>query len=1050
MALNNSISPKAATSWRLGVDVGFRSCGLAAVEYDHNTPCRILSAVSWIHDGGADPSGGTTPVSRKYSAGVARRVRRSRRHRRQQLAALRRVLNDKCQIPTPNAGGEQEENPWIDRSDLSKQMVSDLSERNIRLGRAIMHIANHRGWRNAWWDVARLSEELVPSEAFGRMQEHAANLFHVPLDQVATIGQIGALALTSPDPNTKQTVKIRPRTTVTKGPIPADKIQNDGWLLFERVRQEDVLQELKLICKTQGLSDADTKTICEATFYQNPPYVKGELIGRDPFDPTQYRSTKGSLEFQEFRIRDHVAHLRISNRSHVIPLPDDKYEQVVQCLLNWDQEETPTWNEVAELCDILDPGQRLKSEYVGAGVFRTAPIDESGRTIRKLIKDSQKRSGYLYSWWQSADPVTRADFVTYIADPAQSAPESMAVQLLLESVQEAEFDELQKLKLPVGRAAYSRESLARLNNVMASKHCDSAEARWEAFADLRERLGWTSQDDARLWTPPNATFEEQTGNPTVDRNLALVRRFIMTATAKWGSPERIVIRHSREAFMSEDKTNAVQREQNARQRANIVSAKELVDMGITRPSRNDLVRQKLLRMQDDICLYCGTQITFQTAEINHIVPRTTGGSGRLENLAVVCTQCRQEKGKLPYGSWAKNGTLRTSLKDVEARVNGWSKQNTTMTTKQLSRYKKEVKARLGQMVLDDPVDEQVAESTAWAAVAVRERVQDFLEKQQDYDPADKTVRVQVYNARIISLARDASDIVKTMRMRSADMNAKVDRRHHAVDALILTTITPAIARELVWWDDLRDAERMEIKDKYEWEYRDFKNAIGDQILYDAWQGNISKLTDLGKEMADKDRIPVVRPLRLGTRVGILHKETVKKLITRTLGDEFTEDEIKRVVDKDHYLAIINLPEYKATGSLKATTKRVLTLPDGRQLSNNSPIKLFPGTAAAMLATQNGAVGLNYIHHARIYAWKPEEKPHGSTAPQNGAYEFGMVRVFSGEFARIGLLKKGVDLFRHEIPRWSESWRLAGSVSTRFVVALSDPVALYSGKLIMAR
>jgi CRISPR-associated endonuclease Csn1 len=68
----------------------------------------------------------------------------------------------------------------------------------------------------------------------------------------------------------------------------------------------------------------------------------------------------------------------------------------------------------------------------------------------------------------------------------------------------------------------------------------------------------------------------------------------------------------------------------------------------------------------------------------------------------------------------------------------------------------------------------------------------------------------------------------------------------------------------------------------------------------------------------------------------------------------------------------------------------------------------------MLSAHNGAVMLYYVHHARVYAWRGPK----------GVIEFGMLRIFTGELGRMGLRKKGIDVFSHPIPIWSESYRLS--------------------------
>lgn len=60
--------------YRIGIDVGLNSVGLAAVEVsDENSPVRLLNAQSVIHDGGVDPQ--------KNVVWILRRIRKRLRER---------------------------------------------------------------------------------------------------------------------------------------------------------------------------------------------------------------------------------------------------------------------------------------------------------------------------------------------------------------------------------------------------------------------------------------------------------------------------------------------------------------------------------------------------------------------------------------------------------------------------------------------------------------------------------------------------------------------------------------------------------------------------------------------------------------------------------------------------------------------------------------------------------------------------------------------------------------------------------------------------------
>ncbi|WP_218576826.1 RNA-guided endonuclease IscB, partial [Desulfobacter latus] len=57
------------------------------------------------------------------------------------------------------------------------------------------------------------------------------------------------------------------------------------------------------------------------------------------------------------------------------------------------------------------------------------------------------------------------------------------------------------------------------------------------------------------------------------------------------------------------------------------------------------VREYLLEKWDRTCAYCGK--TDIPLEIEHIVPKSKGGSNRVSNLTLACTACNRKKGNKP-------------------------------------------------------------------------------------------------------------------------------------------------------------------------------------------------------------------------------------------------------------------------------------------------------------------------------------------------------------------------------------------------------------------
>ena len=64
------------------------------------------------------------------------------------------------------------------------------------------------------------------------------------------------------------------------------------------------------------------------------------------------------------------------------------------------------------------------------------------------------------------------------------------------------------------------------------------------------------------------------------------------------------------------------------------------------------VREYLLEKFQRQCAYCNAKNI--PLEIEHIVPKSAGGSNRISNLALACHLCNQKKGSLPIQAFVKN------------------------------------------------------------------------------------------------------------------------------------------------------------------------------------------------------------------------------------------------------------------------------------------------------------------------------------------------------------------------------------------------------------
>jgi len=964
------------STYRIGVDVGDNSVGLAAIEVDESgIPLSILSALSFIHDGGLSPGTAKAPVSRKATAGTARRTRRLHRRRRARLEKLDEVLVG-LGWPVPDSEQPQSYDAWIARDKLASGRIEDEAERLRLLALAVRHLARHRGWRNPWLSVDQLQGLPVPSENFTAMRKAAAGRLGVEEDSLRTVGQLarGALRPSSP---------IRPRTWERDGKRAlALDIQP---VLMHRVPQEDQLAELRLILDIQGIPESTSDDICRAVFIQVKPHVPSGRVGRDslPGMEDQPRASRATLEFQQFRVWSTVANLRIAD-GETRRLTAEEQGLLVTRLLDWREPEPPNWTEVAEMLDIHPRKLRGKpsvDEFGSTGV----PTD---RTSAK-VEGKFGKSTPIGRWWREASSVARAELIDYISDPTD-ADHSEELSQVLAGLDEAERDKLESLQLESGRCPYSRASLSRLVDRMKADQCDLHTAR---------KLEFGVGDD---WRPEPETFSNPIDHPTVAIISKTVHRFLLYCTEKWGLPEQVVVEHVRSSFLGPSGRAEYLHELKSNTRRRDAAKLELKTQGIERPTNSDIRRRECIQRQNSQCLYCGAAIRMSNSELDHIVPRKGGGSNRSDNLVAVCHECNSAKSNLPFAVFAaRSGRAGVSLDEATARVKEWNRDN--LTARQLAQLKRRVIQRL-KLESDAELDDRGLESTAYAARQMRERITDFM---RERTPAGaEPPGVLVFPGAVTASARRAGGVDAMLRIRGKGTKDRFDRRHHAIDAAVQSTITPFVAEVLAERSRMR-ASHLLTGDEPGW--KEFEgNDAAHQLEYRRWRERARSLAVLLKQRVEEDRVPVVRPLRLSARVGRLHTDKPDKLVAKDITETWTRPELGRVADPAQFDAL--MAQFGAEGSLPEDPYR-------RSIAGGTTVQLFK-KACAQIAIRGGSCEIgDTIHHSRIYAW-----------PTKTGFRYGQIRVYGGEFASLGMLAPGVDLFAYPLPAHSQSMRTADATT----------------------
>ena len=977
----------ANVNYRVGIDVGSYSLGMAAIAIDDDgKPTEILSAISLIHDSGVDPDSAKSAATRLATSGIARRTRRLYRRKRKRLAKLDKFISSQGWPLKEFEKYEDPFYPWRVRAELATTAITDQQELGEKLSIALRHIARHRGWRNPYSKVTALYTVTEPSDAFLAMQEECAKQLGRTIPETITVGQL-----------------------VTGMNLGKTRLRGENSLLAARPRQSDNANEIHTIAKVQGLSNELVRQIIDHVFAaESPKGSAAEQVGKDPLQPTKKRALKASDAFQQYRIAALIGNLRIRGGKGNRRLTTEETRLVFDYLRSLPAKQEPTWQLVAEQLKI-DRGNLVGTAIMtddGERAGAKPPVHDTNRIMENTkIKP-------LATWWKSADADARAAMVKALSNAEVDDFDSQAgaqVQEFFFGISDEDQEKLDGLHLPIGRAAYSEDTLDRLTKRMIDKGMDLYEARQAEFKIPND------------WAPPAPEIGERVGNPAVDRVLKATARWLNAAERQWGAPKSVNIEHVRAAFMSESSARELDRDNQQRAKRNVKVVAEMQEkLGIEgRPSRADVWRFQSVERQNCQCAYCGTQISYMNSEMDHIVPQAGEGSTNTrDNLVAVCRECNSSKSNIAFAVWAENTSRPgVSVKEAVERTRHWV-TDSGLRKPEFDKFRKQVCDRLRRKATDEPIDARSLESVAWMANELRSRI---AQKFKDGD-----TKVRVYKGALTAEARRASGISGKLEFVDGKGKSRLDRRHHAVDAAVVAFMSHYVAETLALRSNMKFDQELRRKAP---QWREFTGSDHvHQVEWTKWKYRMQALAELLNNALTQDRIVVMHNLRLRLGNGAAHEDTIGKLTRIKVGDAISTTDIDRASSEALWCALTRDPDFDPKTGLPENPDRTIRI-HGTHLTASDEITVFP-VAAASVPIRDGfaKLGSNY-HHVRLFR-----------VPNGKKYKYCLMQVYA-----VDLLKfRKEDLFTVELKPQTISVRTCEAPLRK---ALANGTAEYLGWLV---
>lgn len=977
----------ANVNYRVGIDVGSYSIGMAAIAIDDDgKPMEILSAISLIHDSGVDPDSTKSAATRLATSGIARRTRRLYRRKRKRLAKLDKFIRSQGWPLKEFEEYEDPFYPWRVRAELATTPITDKQELGEKLSIALRHIARHRGWRNPYSKVTALYTVTEPSDALVSIQEQCATELGRPIPPTTTVGQL-----------------------IASMNLGKTRLRGEDSLLAARPRQSDNANEIHAIAKVQGLSNELVKQIIDHVFAaESPKGSAAERVGKDPLQPTKKRALKASDAFQLYRIAALIGNLRIRGGKKNRRLTAEETRLVFDYLRSLPAKQEPTWQLVAEQLKI-DRGNLVGTAIMtddGERAGAKPPVHETNR----LMESTKIKP--LAAWWKSADADARAAMVKALSNAEVDDFDSQAgaqVQEFFFGISDEDQEKLDGLHLPIGRAAYSEDTLDRLTKRMIGEGMDLYEARQAEFKIPND------------WAPPAPEIGEQVGNPAVDRVLKATARWLNAAERQWGAPKSVNIEHVRDAFMSESSARELDRDNQQRAKRNAKVVAEMQEkIGIEgRPSRADVWQFQSIQRQNGKCAYCEAQISFKNSEMDHIVPQAGEGSTNTrDNLVAVCHECNSSKSNIAFAVWAENTSRPgVSVQKAVEQTRHWV-TDSGLRESEFKKFRKQVCDRLQRKATDEPIDARSLESVAWMANELRSRI---AQKFKDGD-----TKVRVYKGALTAEARRASGISGKLEFVDGKGKLRLDRRHHAVDAAVVAFTSNYVAETLALRSNMKFDQELRRKAP---QWREFTGSDHvHQVEWTKWKYRMQALAELLNNALAQDRIVVMHNLRLRLGNGAAHEDTIGKLTRLKVGDAISTTDIDRASSEALWCALTRDPDFDPKTGLPENPNRTIRI-HGTHLTASDEITVFP-VAAASVPIRDGfaKLGSNY-HHVRLFR-----------VPNGKKYKYCLMQVYT-----VDLLKfRKEDLFTVELKPQTISVRTCEAPLRK---ALANGTAEYLGWLV---
>lgn len=756
--------------YALGLDIGIGSVGWAVLRNQPNgEPDRIQDLGVRIFDKAEQPKTGASLAAPRRDARSARRRLRRHRHRLERIRYLmeQRGIMPVLDIQAMYAAGGFPKSPYQLRAEALDRPLT--KEEAVRV---LIHLAQRRGYKsNSTAEAAKDEKETgkvktAIEENRRCMAEHGYRTVGEMMYRDELFWQ-------------KHPDGTRYHQTRNKA--------EDYRFTVERAAIVDEVRQIFAAQRRLGTAwmDEDMETAylsileSQRSFDEGPggdsPFSGGigERVGACTFEPDEKRAAKATYTFEYFKLLQDLSRMRLTGMG-MPPEPLDAAQREVLKSAAL-RSASLSYGQIRKKLNLDDDvffhglyyGEKTKEE----AEKRKWPQMQSYHKMRTALDKMGKGA---------IGTLTEEQLNAVATILTECKSDAKRIAALREAGIPPQFDEA---LLPLSFSKYGSLSVQAMQKIipLLEEGLRYDEACTRVYGDHRGLH--PEQRKNRL----SLTDMDEITNPVVRRAVSQTIKVINAVVRTYGPPDVVRIELAREMSRTFDERRKMEKRQDDNRAANERAKDQIAEYKGDHATGLDIVKFKLYREQDGVCLYSGQNLDIARlfepgyADVDHIIPYSRCFDDSYQNkVLVLASENRQKGNRLPYEYFGQD----------EARWHGYEVRVENLIHNYRKRQKL-LKRRLTEEESTGFIDRNLKD-TQYITRAVYNLIRDHLAfAESNY----RKKPVQAVNGAVTAMLRGRWGVQKIRE--DGDL-------HHCLDAAVIAATTPGLVQRLTAYNKHRE------------------------------------------------------------------------------------------------------------------------------------------------------------------------------------------------------------------------------------------------------